>query len=144
MNSKEKTLYTILGVSQDATLEEIKKSFKKLVIQIHPDKVDDTKKEDAHIKFQELRAAYETLRDHEERAKYDQELKYGQTKENFASYTRGENTSSSKSNFGSDLHKFDYRAFYASEVDSIFDDLERKYTRTKNEKVLKPKGGLSW
>jgi len=57
--------YSTLGVSKDATQDEIKKAFRKLASQHHPDKGGDTQK------FQEIQAAYDTLGDPDKRAKYD-------------------------------------------------------------------------
>ena len=57
--------YSILGVSKSATQDEIKKAFRKLASQHHPDKGGDTKK------FQEIQAAYDTLSDQNKRAAYD-------------------------------------------------------------------------
>ena len=57
--------YNILGVSKQATADEIKKAYRKLASQHHPDKGGDTKK------FQEVEEAYRTLSDPERRAQYD-------------------------------------------------------------------------
>jgi DnaJ-class molecular chaperone len=57
--------YEILGVSKTASQEEIKRAFRKLASQHHPDKGGDTKK------FQEIQAAYDTLGDPQKRAAYD-------------------------------------------------------------------------
>lgn len=57
--------YTTLGVSKTATPEEIKKAFRKLASQHHPDKGGDTKK------FQEIQAAYDVLSDPAKRQQYD-------------------------------------------------------------------------
>ena len=57
--------YATLGVSKDATQDEIKKAFRKLASQHHPDKGGDTEK------FQEIQAAYDTLGDTDKRAAYD-------------------------------------------------------------------------
>ena len=68
--------YKILGVSIDATQEEIKKEFRELVKKTHPDKT----REDSEDEMAELNIAYEVLSDKERREKYDRYLK--QTREN--------------------------------------------------------------
>jgi curved DNA-binding protein len=57
--------YNILGVSKQAGADEIKKAYRKLASQHHPDKGGDTKK------FQEVEEAYRTLSDPEKRQQYD-------------------------------------------------------------------------
>lgn len=64
----EKSYYDILGVSKDASEKDIKKAYRKLVRQYHPD-VSDLPNADE--KIAELNNAYETLRDDEKRAQYD-------------------------------------------------------------------------
>ncbi len=64
----EKSYYDILGVKKDATDSEIKKRFRKLVRQYHPDVSDDP---NADNKIAEINNAYETIRDKEKRAEYD-------------------------------------------------------------------------
>lgn len=61
-------LYETLGVDKGANEKEIKKAYRKLAVQHHPDKGGD------EHKFKEINAAYEILSDPEQRAKYD---KYG-------------------------------------------------------------------
>jgi len=63
-----KDYYDILGVSRQATQEEIKRSYRKLARKYHPDVCKET---DAENKFQELGEAYEVLQDPEKRAAYD-------------------------------------------------------------------------
>ncbi|KAG5892250.1 hypothetical protein JTB14_014620 [Gonioctena quinquepunctata] len=61
--------YKILGVSKSATLHEIKKAYRRLAKELHPDKNKDDS--DGSQKFQDLGAAYEVLSDEEKRKKYD-------------------------------------------------------------------------
>lgn len=64
-----KTYYEILGVPNDASDRDIKRAFRKLSLQYHPDK---NPSEDAQEKFKEINVAYEVLNDPEKRALYDQ------------------------------------------------------------------------
>lgn len=69
MPAQFKDYYATLGVSRDATPEEIKKSFRKLARQYHPDTAKDKKA--AEEKFKEINEANEVLSDPEKRKKYD-------------------------------------------------------------------------
>lgn len=62
--------YEVLGVSKGASAEEIKKAYRKLAIQYHPDKNPDDKT--AEEKFKEAAEAYEVLHDSQKRQRYDQ------------------------------------------------------------------------
>lgn len=61
--------YEILGVSRNADAETIKKAYRKLALQYHPDRNQGAK--DAEEKFKEATEAYEVLRDEDKRASYD-------------------------------------------------------------------------
>ncbi|MBS7650123.1 MAG: molecular chaperone DnaJ [Candidatus Bathyarchaeia archaeon] len=64
----EKDYYEILGVSRDATKEEIKNAYRKLALKYHPDR---NKSPDAEEKFKEISEAYAVLSDDEKRRTYD-------------------------------------------------------------------------
>jgi len=68
-----KDLYTILGVTQNATFEEIRKEYKKLAFKWHPDRNGETeeKKNFAEKKFKEINEAYNILFDPNKRDIYD-------------------------------------------------------------------------
>lgn len=64
-----KDYYKIMGVSRDATKEEIKRAYRKLARKYHP---DVSKERDAEARFKEVGEAYEVLKDDEKRTAYDQ------------------------------------------------------------------------
>ncbi len=66
--STTRDYYEILGLSKDATESEIKKAYRKLAMQYHPDKNKD---DDAEEKFKEISEAYAVLSDTEKREQYD-------------------------------------------------------------------------
>jgi curved DNA-binding protein len=66
---KYKDYYAALGVKRDASADEIKKAYRKLAQKHHP---DVSKEKGAEEKFKEIAEAYQTLKDAEKRAAYDQ------------------------------------------------------------------------
>lgn len=62
--------YEVLGLSKGASAAEIKKAYRKLALQYHPDKNPDDK--EAEVKFKEAAEAYEVLSNPEKRQRYDQ------------------------------------------------------------------------
>ncbi len=65
-----KDLYDVIGVSKNASKEEIKKSYRKLALKYHPDKNPGNK--EAEQKFKEAAEAYAVLSDENKRARYNQ------------------------------------------------------------------------
>ena len=66
-----KNHYEVLGISRDATAEQIKKAYRKLARKYHP---DVSKEADAETRMQELNVAYDTLSNEEKKAEYDFQL----------------------------------------------------------------------
>ena len=69
--AQKRDYYEVLGVSKTATDEELKKAYRKLAKQYHPDANPDNK-EEAEKKFKEVNEAYEVLSDAQKRRMYDQ------------------------------------------------------------------------
>ncbi len=68
--AEKRDYYEVLGVSKSATPEELKKAYRKLALQYHPDRNPGNK--EAEEKFKEAAEAYEVLSNPDKRAKYDQ------------------------------------------------------------------------
>jgi DnaJ-class molecular chaperone len=71
MATSERDYYAVLGVPRTATPDEIKKAFRRLARQYHPDLHGGSKKAEMEKKFKELNEAQEVLSDPEKRKKYD-------------------------------------------------------------------------
>lgn len=72
--SKRKDYYKILGVSKDASDDEIKKAYRKRALVHHPDRhsnASEEEKKEQEIKFKEVGEAYSVLSDQSKRARYD-------------------------------------------------------------------------
>ena len=105
--------YKVLGVSKDATSDEIKKAYRKLARKLHPD-INPNDKE-AHAKFQQLNEANEVLSHPEKRKKYD---KYGKDWENGEAYEKYQQQQKSNSNrqqqTNTDFNGEDFSDFFSS------------------------------
>lgn len=68
--TEKRDYYEVLGVSKNASDDEIKKAYRKLAIKYHPDRNPGDK--EAEAKFKEINEAHEVLSDKQKRARYDQ------------------------------------------------------------------------
>ena len=70
MADAKRDYYEVLGVSKDASADDIKKAYRKAAMKYHPDRNPGDKT--AEEKFKEAGEAYEVLSDADKRARYDQ------------------------------------------------------------------------
>ena len=110
-----KDYYAILGVSRNATDEELKKAYRKLALKWHPDRNKDNKKE-AEEKFKDISQAYEVLSDPQKRQVYDQ---FGEEGLN-GGVPGGAGGFSGFSNFGFDPRDLFSRVFGTSDFGTAF------------------------
>jgi len=68
--AEHRDYYEVLGISKNASAEEIKKAYRRLAMKYHPDRNKDDP--DAEDRFKEIQAAYDILADEQKRAAYDQ------------------------------------------------------------------------
>src|SRR6476661_5302253 len=71
MPPTERDYYAVLGVPRNASQDDIKKAYRRLARQYHPDLHGGSKKADMEKKFKELNEANEVLGDPDKRKKYD-------------------------------------------------------------------------
>src|SRR5262245_9292302 len=67
--AQKRDYYDVLGVSREASPEEIKRAYRQAAMKFHPDRSSDIP--DAEDKFKEAAEAYEVLSDAEKRGRYD-------------------------------------------------------------------------
>ncbi len=108
--AEKKDYYEVLGVSKNATDEEIKKAYRKLAKKYHPDANPDNKKE-AEAKFKELNEAYETLSDSQKRKMYDQFGSAGPQGFNGFNGQNGTYTYTNYGGFGDDIFSDFFKGF---------------------------------
>ena len=110
-----KDYYQILGVSKTAKSEDIKKAYRKLAMQYHPDR-NPGKEEWANSKFKEINEAYAVLGDPQKRKQYDQFGTTGNVGDIFGSKYTSTTFDDLMKDFGGAGLGFDF-------LDSIFGDV---------------------
>ena len=122
--------YELLGISKEATKDEIKKKYREMAKKYHPDRyVNSTKeeKEKAENMFKDINNAYEVLIDDDRKAEYDR-------KNGGGDYS--DSKKKSKSSYTSQESYEDiYNRFSKASMDDMFNDFMKKGTKSKEEKV---------
>ena len=114
MATKSKDYYEVLGVPKKASDEDIKKAFRKLAMQYHPDR-NAGKEEWANEKFKEINEAYAVLGNPDKRGQYDQFGTVGDVGDIFGNRTTQSTFEDLMQDFGGAGLRFDF-------LDGIFGD----------------------
>ncbi len=109
-NASDKDYYTILGIARDATDEDIKRAYRRLAFQCHPDR--NPGNPNAGERFKEISEAYAVLIDPDKRQRFDQARQSG----------RPGDFSFSRQDIFSDL-------FTNPGASAVFEDLAREFER---------------
>ncbi len=108
--SEKRDYYEVLGVARNASGDEIKKAYRKLAMQYHPDRNPGNK--EAETKFKEATEAYEVLKDEQKKAAYDQ----------FGHQAFGAGAGGAGGAYGQGFEGFDFNDIFSNFSD-IFGDL---------------------
>lgn len=104
-------LYNLLGVTENATTDEIKKAYRQLALKYHPDRNPGDVKSEAF--FKKITEAYEILSDPEQRESYNRKLKQTQQSQDIQSnYRNQENNSSKKYKIWDSIAKINFKLLF--------------------------------
>jgi curved DNA-binding protein len=110
--------YDALGVSSDASLEEIKKAYRKLALETHPDRNPNDPK--AEERFKRISEAYGVLVDSQKRAQYDQYRRFG-----FQQRPGG----GAQPGFGYSQEEIFRDLFNSRQAQDVFSEMQREFQR---------------
>jgi DnaJ-class molecular chaperone len=113
MSNNQEDLYKILGVSENASDEEIKKAYKKLAVRWHPDKNQDNR-EEAEKKFKEISHAFSVLKDKQQKQEYDAMRKGGFSNGNGTRFSNFSDFDFGSHDMGFDFYDKMFKDFFKS------------------------------
>ena len=141
MATEKRDYYEVLGVSKNATDDEIKKAFRHLAMKYHP---DVNKSPDAESKFKEINQAYSVLIDKDKRSLYDQfghgavDGTWGAGEGN-SNYASNQNTNSSYESYDdvfNDPDFFDmFNSFYGEQAEEEFNNNQSTTSSSNTNKT---------
>ena len=109
--SKSKDLYGVMGITPNATQQQIKEAYYKRSMEYHPDKNKNSK--EAHTKFTELTEAYSVLGSHDLRKRYDKGLYHGHPHKHAPAHTASQEAHPHDTTVrAGQKAKFDFDEFY--------------------------------
>ncbi len=131
-----KDYYNLLGVKRDASEQEIKRAYRRLARQYHPDVNPGDKS--AEAKFKEINEAYEVLSDKEKREKYDRFGDQWQYADQFAKAGGQQYTSRDFDQGGAQRFHFE-----GGDLDSLFGDLFQGFRTGTSSRRAQPRYSLT-
>src|SRR5687768_4673889 len=123
MATSERDYYAVLGVPRTANADEIKKAFRRLARQYHPDLHSGSQKAEMEKKFKELNVEHEILSDSDKRKKYD---RYGHRWQEAEAYEKAREQAGAGAGGGSG---FNWRQESAQDEGQDFGDFFENFFR---------------
>lgn len=130
--------YDVLKVSKTANEKEIKKAYKLLVKQYHPD-IYEGSKEYAENKIKEINEAYDVLSNKDSRKKYDEslhEINIETVKQDLENFRKNSNYTSSKTDHFENLYNTNYKRYTTYYYGISRDDLKKEKKSVENKKNI--------
>lgn len=131
-SSNQRDYYEILGISKNASRDEIKKAFHALAKKYHPDA--NKNNASAKRKFQEIREAYEILNDSEKRAQYDRKRTQGKENVEYAAGDAEGFRYAYRAHFSDSFHKI-FSEIFEEEADPFVSDIQVELSLSFSEAV---------